>query len=162
MKHVFTVECTADKPIVVGQDRINGRRQLIICPTGTVTGKDLDGNVLEGELMGGTVDSQIIRPGGRCDLSARYAVKFKDGRAIYIQNDGMRTVPPEYAEKVFNGEFVDPSLNYFVTTPKIEVYDESLRWMENHVFICLAERMPSTVKIKYYMIEKEDQNGRSI
>ncbi len=156
MRHMFTVECTADKPIVVGQDRINGRRQLIVCPTGHVTGQDIDGNPIEGEMLGGCVDSQIIRPNGRCDLSARYAVRLSDGRSYYIQNDGMRTVPPEYAEKVFNGEFVDPSLYYFVTCPKIEVYDESLRWMENHVFFCLAERMPSSVKIKYYMIEKED------
>ena len=156
MRHMFTVECTADKPIVVGQDRINGRRQLIVCPTGHVTGQDIDGNPIEGEMLGGCVDSQIIRPNGRCDLSARYAVRLSDGRSYYIQNDGMRTVPPEYVETVFNGQFVDPSLYYFVTVPKIEVYDESLRWMENHVFFCLAERMPSSVKIKYYMIEKED------
>ena len=129
MKLIFTVECTAEKPIVVGQDRVNGRRQLIICPSGTVTGQDLEGKPLNGVLLPGTIDSQIIRPNGRCDLSARYAVRFDDGRAVYIQNDGMRTVPPEYAEKVFNGEFVDPSLYYFVTTPKLEVYDESLRWM---------------------------------
>ena len=156
MRHMFTVECTADKPIVVGQDEINGRRQLIVCPTGKVTGQDIDGTPIEGEMLGGCVDSQIIRPNGRCDLSARYAVRLSDGRSYYIQNDGMRTVPPEYARTVFNGEFVDPSLYYFVTVPKIEVYDDSLRWMENHVFFCLAERMPSSVKIKYYMIEKED------
>ena len=155
MRHMFTVECTADRPIVVGQDRVNGRRQLIVCPTGHVTGQDIDGKPIEGEMLGGCVDSQIIRPNGRCDLSARYAVRLSDGRSYYIQNDGMRTVPPEYAEKVFNGEFVDPSLYYFVTCPKIEVYDESLRWMENHVFFCLAERMPNSVRIKYYMIEKE-------
>ena len=155
MKHMFTVECTAEKPIVVGQDRVNGRRQLIVCPTGTVTGHDPYGNEFSGQMLGGAIDSQIIRPNGRCDLSARYAVRLDDGRSFYIQNDGMRTVPPEYAERVFNGEFVDPSLYYFVTTPKLEVYDESLRWMENHVFVCLAERMPSTVKIKYYIIDKE-------
>ncbi len=156
MRHMFTVECTADKPIVVGQDNVNGRRQLIVCPTGKVTGQDIDGTPIEGEMLGGCVDSQIIRPNGRCDLSARYAVRLSDGRSYYIQNDGMRTVPPEYAQTVFNGEFVDPNLYYFVTVPKIEVYDDSLRWMENHVFFCLAERMPSSVKIKYYMIEKED------
>lgn len=157
MKYMFTVECTAEKPIVVGQDLVNGRRQLIVCPSGTVSGCDPDGNSFEGEMLGGAIDSQIIRPNGRCDLSARYAVRLSDGRSFYIQNDGMRTVPTEYAEKVFNGEFVDPSLYYFVTTPKLEVYDESLRWMENHVFVCLAERMPDTVRIRYYMIEKEEE-----
>ena len=155
MRHMFTVECTAEKPIVVGQDRKNGRRQLIVCPTGSVVGHDLQGNEFSGEMLGGAIDSQIIRPDGKCDLSARYAVRLSDGRSFYIQNDGIRTVPEEYAEKVFNGEFVDPSLYYFVTTPKIEVYDESLRWMENHVFICLAERMPDTVRIKYYLVDKE-------
>ena len=157
MRHMFTVECAAEKPIVVGQDRKNGRRQLIVCPSGSVEGHDPEGNELRGSMLGGAIDSQIIRPDGKCDLSARYAVRLEDGRSFYIQNDGIRTVPAEYADRVYNGEFVDPTLYYFATVPKIEVYDDSLRWMEDHIFFCLAERMPSTVRIKYYMVEKEGE-----
>ena len=154
-KLIFTVACTADKPVLIGIDKKkNGRRQLINCPTGTIEGTDLEGKPLKGTLMPCTIDSQVIRPDGVCELSARYGVKFDDGRSIYIQNDGIRTVPPEYAEKVLDGEFVDPDLYYFVTTPTIEVYDDSLRWMERHKWVCKARREPDAVKIEYYLIEK--------
>lgn len=153
MKYLFTVEVSVDKPIVVGQDKKNGRRQLIPITGGTVKGTDINGEILEGVCMPGGVDSQIIRPDGKCELSARYGVRLNDGRTFFIENNGIRTVPSEYVEKVVNGEFVDPSLYYFVTTPKFEAFDDSLRWLENNVLVCKAERMPETVKIHYCVIE---------
>lgn len=153
-KLMFTVSVTADKPVLVGQDNVNGRRQLINCPTGTVTGTDPDGNEFHGVTLPCTIDSQVIRPNGVAELSARYGVRLDDGRSFYIENNGIRTVPPEYVQTVLEGGFVDPDLYYFVTTPKIEAYDDSLRWMERHVFLCKATRTPETVNIRYYMVEK--------
>lgn len=153
-KLMFTVSVTADKPVLVGQDNVNGRRQLINCPTGTVEGVDPDGNEFHGVTLPCTIDSQVIRPNGVAELSARYGIRLDDGRSFYIENNGIRTVPPEYVETVLNGGFVDPDLYYFVTTPKIEAYDDSLRWLERHVFLCKATRTPDTVNIRYYLVEK--------
>lgn len=153
-KWMFTVSVTADKPVLVGQDDVNGRRQLINCPTGTVEGVDPDGNAFHGSTLPCTIDSQVIRPNGVAELSARYGVRLDDGRSFYIENNGIRTVPQEYVQTVLNGGFVDPDLYYFVTTPKIEAYDDSLRWMERHVFLCKATRTPDAVNIRYYMVEK--------
>ena len=153
-KLMFTVSVKADKPILIGQDSVNGRRQLVNCPSGTVSGQDPDGNEFKGITLPCTVDSQVIRPNGVCELSARYGIRLDDGRSFYIENNGIRTVPPEYAETVLAGGFVDPSLYYFVTTPKIEAYHDSLRWMERAVFLCKAERTPDTVVIHYYMVQK--------
>ena len=153
MKPLFTVAVTVSTPVVVGQDTKNGRRQLIPITGGTLTGFDPDGNELRGEVLPGGVDSQVIRPDGKCDLSARYGIRLSNGKGIYIENNGMRTVPEEYAAEVINGRYIDPSLYYFATTPKFEVYDESLRWMENHVFYCKATRKPDTVVIDYYIVK---------
>lgn len=153
MKYLFSVRVTVAKPIVVGQDSKNGRRQLIPITGGTLEGQDPWGNPLSGTVLPGGVDSQIIRPDGKCDLSARYAVSLADGRGFYIENNGIRTVPQEYVGNVLSGEFVDPSLYYFATTPKLEVYDDALRWMEDHIFLCKAIREPDTVKIDYYMVD---------
>ncbi len=153
-KWMFTVTVTADKPILVGQDDVNGRRQLINCPSGTVEGVDPDGKEFRGATLPCTVDSQVIRPNGVAELSARYGVRLDDGRSFYIENNGIRTVPPEYVPTVLEGGFVDPDLYYFVTTPKLEAYDDSLRWMERHVFLCKATRTPDSVQIRYYMVEK--------
>lgn len=149
LRKSFTVKCTAEPPIVVGQDDVYGRRQLIVCPSGTVEGD------LSGVLLPGAVDSQVIRPNGVCELSARYGLKLDDGSSLYIQNDGIRTVPPEHVEAVLNGEFVDPSLYYFCTTPHFEVYDRRLDWLMRKVFVCSATRYPDRVEICYYIVEQD-------
>lgn len=153
MKLLFTIEVTVSAPILVGQDTVNGRRQLIPINGGKLYGVDIFDQPMEGTVLPGGVDSQVIRPNGRCDLSARYAVRLDNGASFYIQNDGMRTVPEEYVPQVLQGEFIDPSLYYFATTPKFEVYDDSLRWLENKVLVCKAVRKPDTVQIMYYLVE---------
>ena len=93
MRFLFKVLAQVEKPIVVGQDGKNGRRQLIPVPSGTVEGTDLQGNPITGIVLPGAVDSQVIRPDGKCELSARYGVQLSDGRSFYIENNGIRTVP---------------------------------------------------------------------
>ena len=153
LRHIFTVSVSVGKPIVVGQDDRAGRRQLIEVTGGEVAGPGFDGAGLSGQVLPGGVDSQVIRPDGRCELSARYGVRLSDGSSFYIENNGIRTVPPEYVSTVLAGGFVDPSLYYFVTTPGFEVYDERLDWLKNHVFLCSATRTPDRVEIEYYVVE---------
>ena len=153
MRLLFEISVAVDTPIVIGQDEVNGRRQLIPITSGTVKGEDLFGNAFNGIVLPGGVDSQVIRPNGTCELSARYGVKLDDGRSFYIENNGIRTVPDAYVETVKNGGFVDPSLYYFATKPTFEVFDRSLEWMEKHIFICKATRKPDAVILSYYVIE---------
>ena len=153
MKELFVIKVTVDTPIVVGQDNVSGRRQLIPITGGTLTGFDLEGNPLRGTVLPGGVDSQVIRPNGRCELSARYAVRLEDERSFYIENNGIRTVPEACVPQVLRGEFVDSSLYYFATTPSFEVYSDTLRWLNNYVFVCKAVRKPDSVEIHYFVIE---------
>jgi Protein of unknown function (DUF3237). len=148
LEEVFSIEVKVDKPIVVGQDEVVGRRQLIPILSGEVKGDKFKGVVLPGG-----VDSQIIRPDGKCELSARYGIKLEDGATIYIENNGIRTVPDEYIEAVKKGEFVDPNVYYFRTVPTFEVYDEKYRWMMKHLFICSATRLVDKVLLKFYKVE---------
>ena len=153
MKALFTVSVAVDKPIVVGQDSKNGRRQLIPITSGTVEGCDINGAPLKGTVLPGGVDSQVIRPDGKCELSARYGIRLENGESFYIENNGIRTVPEAYVEKVLNGEFIDPALYYFATVPTFEAYSDNLRWLEKHVFYCKAIRETAQVKITYYVVE---------
>jgi hypothetical protein len=144
-EEVFSISIKVDKPIVVGQDEIVGRRQLIQILSGEVIGNGFNGKVLPGG-----VDSQIIRPDGKCELSARYAIVLDDGETIYIENNGIRTVPDEYVNDVKDGKFIDPSVYYFCTTPKFEVYSMKYRWMLTYLFVCYAVRFPDRVLLKFY------------
>ncbi|KHD36766.1 hypothetical protein NL50_09630 [Clostridium acetobutylicum] len=146
-EEVFSITITVDKPILIGQDDIVGRRQLIPIISGKVSG-----NNFNGEVLPGGIDSQIVRPDGKCELSARYAIRLDDGAAIYIENNGIRTVPDEYIEAVKSGEFVDPNAYYFRTIPTFETYSPKYKWMMNHIFVCCASRLPENVLLKFYKI----------
>lgn len=153
MKELFSIAVKVSTPIVVGQDVVNGRRQLIPITEGELTGIDIHGNPIHGIVLPGGVDSQVIRPDGKCELSARYGVRLDDGTSFYIENKGIRTVPDGYVQKVLQGEFIDPSLYYFVTTPSFEVYDRKLSWLEKHIFVCKALREPDKVILQYYVVD---------
>jgi len=148
LKLAFNISVKVDKPIVVGQDEKAGRRQLI-----PVLDGELNGEKIHGVVLPGGVDSQVIRPDGTCELSARYGVKLDDGSSFYVENNGIRTVPPAYREAVKRGEFVDASLYYFCTHPTFEIYDERLNWLKEKLFVCCATRLPDQVILGYYTVE---------
>ena len=147
LEEVFSINIVVDKPIVVGEDDIVGRRQLIPILSGEVNGSGFKGTVLPGG-----VDSQIIRPDGKCELSARYAIQLEDGTAIYIENNGIRTVPEKYVEDVKAGKFVDAGVYYFRTTPTFETYSDKYKWMMNCIFVCYATRLPENVLLKFFKV----------
>lgn len=153
MRKVFEINIKVDTPILIGQDSATGRRQLIPIISGELSGTDLNGNPMAGTVLPGGVDSQIIRPSGICELSARYGIRLTTGETVYIENNGIRTVPEEYKNQVLAGEFVDPDLYYFCTTPKFEVYSGQLGWLTEFVFICKAKRFPDAVLLSFYAVE---------
>ena len=146
----FDIKAKVSKPTFVGQDSIAGRRQLISVLGGEIIGAALP---YDGTILPDGVDSQVVRPDGRAELSARYGVKLNDDRSFYIQNDGIRTVPPEYVETVLAGEIAPADVYYCCTKPEFEIYDESLSILKNKLFICWADRYPDSIHLAYYMIE---------
>jgi len=149
LKKAFEVHAKVDTPTVVGQDAVHGRRQLIPILSGELIGEGLHGTILPGG-----VDSQVIRPNGICELSARYGIRLDDGSSFYIENNGIRTVPKECVETVLQGGFIDPDQYYFCTKPEFEIYDDRLAWLNERLFICCATRLPDAVILSYYTVEK--------
>ncbi len=148
----FEINAAVGKPSFIGQDGRAGRRQLI-----SITGGELVGSALpfSGKVLPDGVDSQVVRPNGRAELSARYGVRLDDGRSFYIQNDGIRTVPPEHVQTVLSGGIAPAEVYYCVTKPEFEIYDESLSILKDRLFIVNATRYPDSIKLEYYMVELE-------
>ncbi len=146
LEEIFRIEVQVAKPVVVGQDGVKGRRQLVEITSGTVSGN------LSGKVLPGGVDSQIIRPDGFVELVARYGLELDDGERIYIDNNGVRRVDPAYAHLVAQGEIVDPSHVYFATVAKFESYSEQYKWLERSLFICYGARLPMSVLLTFYQV----------
>lgn len=147
MKKIFSLKVKVGDPILIGSCVKSGRRQLIPILEGEVVGEKINGKVLPGG-----VDSQVIKVNGVCELSARYAIKLDNGESIYIENNGIRTVPKEFALDVFNGKFINPDLYYFRTVPKFEVYTDNYRWLTETLVVCEGKRYYDEVIIDFFKL----------
>ncbi|MEB4675511.1 DUF3237 domain-containing protein [Enterobacteriaceae bacterium G50] len=146
----FSIDIVVDQPIIVSNSPVTGKRQLIPILRGKVSGE------LTGEVLPGGVDSQIIDPNGVCRLSARYALKVSEG-TVYIENNGIRTVPAEYKSLLFTEDMsffnqILPSDIYFKTVPVFEVDSPELEWLRTSIFICSASRTSDGVKLAFYRV----------
>lgn len=150
LKKQFEVRLTGTSLALVGQDYENsGRRQLVPCPEGEIIGPDF-----HGRIMPAGIDHQLVRADGVTEINAAYGFELDDGRKLYIHVEGIRTVPKDKVETVKSGGAVDPKLFYYVTTPRFEVYDESLKWMTEKIFVCDGTRLPDAVLLTYYTVEQ--------
>jgi hypothetical protein len=129
-------------------DVARGRRRVIPIDSGTFAGPTLNGTV-----MPGGADWQIVRADGFSELEARYLLRTNDGDVIHVQNAGIRHAPPEITRKLLAGEDVDPSLVYFRTIPTFETAAPALQWLTRAVFIGAGERHPRDVVIRVWQVE---------
>lgn len=156
LKKRFVLKPTGRKKAEVifqGQDNISGRRQIVAGVESEVFGEFPDGTPFHGIKIPGGIDNQVIRMDGTTEMLAQYGIRLDSGAAFFVENRGIRKVPPEYVEKVLRGELVDGSLQYFVTTPKFEVYDPSLNWLNDRLYIAVGNRTEHGSIITYYSVE---------
>ena len=67
-----------------------GHRRVI-----DILGGEVHGPRLEGEILPGGADWQIVRPDGTIEVVARYSIRAASGATIYVQNEGLRVASPE-------------------------------------------------------------------
>lgn len=142
----FELHAEVGKPDEVGVVA-GGTRRVIPILGGTFTGPDLKGKILPGGA-----DHQLLQPDGFTQLEARYVLQTDRGELLYITNRGMRHGPPEVLQRLNAGERVDPNLIYFRTAATIETASTRLQWMARSVFICVGERYPTEVVVRFYRV----------
>jgi len=135
-----------DPALVVGETP-HGMRRIIPIIGGTVQGPTINGEILKGGA-----DWQIVRKDGVAELEAHYQFKTDDGVIIYIKNIGMRVATPEVAARIAKGEKVDPSQYYFRAIPKFEAPAGKYEKINNAIYVCTGERLPDAVLIKVYKV----------
>ncbi len=146
IKYLCELKVKLDPVILVGQTP-KGLRRIVPIIGGTVTGLELNGEVLKGGA-----DWQYIRTDGTVELEAHYQIKTTDSVIIYIMNTGMRVASPAVTSKMARGEYVPPSAYYFRATPKFEAPTGKYYWMKNSIFICTGIRYPDHVTIQVWKV----------
>ena len=124
-----------------------GHRRII-----DILGGEVAGPVLEGEILPGGADWQIVRPDGTIEVVARYTIRSKSGALVYVQNEGLRVASPEIVARMSRGEAVSLDSYRFRTTPRFETAEPALKALERATFVGVAARAPDQVAIGFHEV----------
>ena len=144
--YVFTITAHIGSATSAG-DIGTGIRRII-----PITGGEVRGSGINGEVLPFGADFQIIRPNQLIELEAKYAILTNDGAVIYVDNRGIRFGPPELLQRLNRGEAVDPGLIYFRTVPRFETGAEKYGWLMESLFVGSAARHADRVVIDVHQV----------
>jgi len=128
-----------------------GRRRII-----PITGGTLRGPRLQGRVLPGGADFQLVVSETAADLDARYIIALEGpehgGEHVYVQNRALRRGSPADIAKLVRGEVVDPAAVYFRCVPTFEVSSPKLAWLTESLFVGTGARHPDRVEISLYRL----------
>lgn len=143
---IFTINAELAGIMNLGQTPY-GERRIIDILGGTVQGARLNGRVLPGGA-----DWQIIRSDGAADIQARYTIESDAGARILVLSEGLRHGPPAVLEQLARGDSVDPSLYYFRTVMRFETSDPDVSWLNRILALARGQRLPNAVQLDVYEV----------
>jgi hypothetical protein len=142
---IFRISAELGEIVEAGKTPYGGRRIIEILG-GTVKGR------VNGRIMTGGADWQIIRGDGVADVQARYVLETDAGARILVTSNGLRHGPPEVLGRIARGEDVDPSLYYFRTVMRFEASDPALDWLNRIIAIARGRRDRVAVNLDVYEV----------
>lgn len=125
-----------------------GERRVIGILGGSVRGPKLNGRILPGGA-----DWQIIRTDGTADIKARYIIETDDGARIMVTSEGLRHGPPEVMERLARGDNVDPAHYYFRTVMRFETSNPKVDWLNRILALARGQREARAVRLDVYEVE---------
>jgi hypothetical protein len=130
-------------------ETFRGRRTIV-----RVKGGWFEGPKVRGDILPGTGDWFIVRPGGVAEGDVRDTYRTHDGHIIYVSYRGIIDMSPETWERLGRGEDVDPSTYYFRGQPMFEtaVNDNPYSWMNNILAVSIGKQEAMGVTYDVYQI----------
>lgn len=135
-------------PVEIG-DTGSGARRVIAIHGGRAVSL-IDG--WQAKILPGGADYQLVTASGCAVLQARYILETDAGDRLYVENNALRTGPPELVARLLRGEPVDPAAIYFRCVPRFEAAAPALRWMNERVFIGTGARYPDQVVLRFFEV----------
>jgi hypothetical protein len=124
-----------------------GERRIIDIHGGTVVGEKLNGKVLPGGA-----DWQIVRGDGVVHLTARYTIETDTGGLVLVNAEGYRHGPPEVMAALARDETVDPARYYFRTAMRFETSDPGAAWLNRILAIGYGARANRQATIQVHEV----------
>lgn len=103
------IRCEVGPLVTLGPAK-HGERRFVPLGGGIVEGPELNGTIVEGG-----VDWQLLRADGALEIAAHYVIRTADGALVEVQSDGLRHGPPDVMERLARGDSVPPEAYFFRT-----------------------------------------------
>ena len=147
LEHAFDYVALLKPPVVFGQ----GPAGIRIFRE--VTGGEVSGPLLNGELLGGGGDWAMIGNDGFARLDVRGQVRTHDGAHVYVFYEGV----VELNEKVVAADSTDGAETsftdqYWRTAPRFETGDERYRWLTQSTFAARGRIHPQGVAYEVFRV----------
>jgi hypothetical protein len=136
-QHVFDANVTISEMLNFGKSKYGERR---IIP---ITGGTFKGPNIEGVVLAGGADWQLVRPDGDVELYARYTLKTADGALIQVQNRVLIHTPSKDSK---TGPYIRSVIDF--EAPSASSYD----WLNHAVFLGTLTVPQPMPKDKPYVI----------
>ncbi|MDX6741263.1 DUF3237 family protein [Actinocorallia sp. A-T 12471] len=141
-----TFHVTVDPILHLGRTPLGDRRVI------NITGGSFHGPGLNGEILPGGADWQLVRDDGSAAIDTRYTLRTYDGALLYLQTRGYRHGPPDVMARLAAGEDVPPSDYYFRLTLTFETAHPSYSWLTRTIALATAHRTPTAVTYNAYTL----------
>ena len=146
LEFVFEIRALIGAPLDGGKGR-NGHRRVIPIMGGTVSGPRLNGIVVPGGA-----DFELMRADGASAVEAHYALQADDGTPIYIVNKGIFSATEAVNARLDAGETVAPQDYYFRTVPVFDAPVGPHVWLADRVFVADCRFTPEQVTIRVFLV----------
>ena len=143
---IFRVRCEVADILDLGAAPF-GHRRVVNLLGGTVSGARLNGRI----IAGGS-DWQVVAADGSLDIHARYTIESDAGALVQVDSRGMRHAPPNVLARLARGEDVDPSLYYFRTVMRFETAHPTTAWLNKIMAIAKGAREKNAVKLEVHEV----------
>lgn len=106
----------------------------------------------QARILPAGADFQLLTQDGVACLNARYLLETDAGDLIYVDSTAIRHGPPDVIARLLAGDAVDPAQVYFRCQPRFETQQNSLRWLNESLFLGSGTRQPTDVYLEIYAI----------
>lgn len=118
-----------------------------------VKGGWFEGPKLKGEILPGTGDWFIVRPGGTAEGDVRDAYRTHDGHLIYVSYRGIIDAAPEVWERLGRGEDVPYNEYYARMQPMYETASAGpYSWLNNILAVSVGKQEALGISYDVYEI----------
>jgi len=143
---MFRIHCEVANILDLGPAPF-GHRRVVNLLGGIVSGPKLNGRIVPGGA-----DWQIMAADGALDIHARYTIESDAGALIQVDSRGVRNCPPEVMARLGRGEDVDSSLYYFRTVMRFETGHPSAAWLNRILGVAKGAREKNAVRLDVYEV----------